>query len=129
MDIIWKFRTQNNESWRTPMNSLTDSFGKRVIFHMQGLFTSNMNTLVWCHNYRNAEVYYKHHGIIEFINYIVFLLNSSNCSCTISTTKQHTVNCFQDRFKRPYFSGLALFFFYILCVFAYPPTNKHFICL
>lgn len=69
---IWKFRTQNNESWRTPMNSLTDSigtytdsFGKRSIFQMQGLFTSNMNNRVWCHNNCNAEVYYKHHRIIE----------------------------------------------------------------
>lgn len=130
MDIIWKFRTQNNESWKITMNIHTDSIGKRAISHMQCLFTSNIKTLAWFHNYHNAEVYCKHHRIIEFITYIASLLNSPNCSCTISTTKQHIVNCFQHRFKRPHFSGLAFIYkrrlFVCVCISS---TNKHFICL
>lgn len=49
---------------------------------------------------QNYSIYNLHGFSTQFNNY----------SCTISTTKQHTVNCFHCSFKRPYISGLAFIY-------------------
>ncbi len=117
------FKSYEEHPWSH--SPYTDSIGKWNISHMQGSFTST----VWCHIYHNAEVYYKHHRIIEFITYMAFLHNSTTILAQSAPLNSTLSTAFSVVSKGPISQGWHLFTkedFLCVCISS---TNKHFICL